>query len=143
MGARVFVDAKILRRHEKTVPKNTIVGYVVESKNLSDFSQVRADESDQAELEAVYFAITKLKDKFSEFIIVTHHESVFSLIKEKRRKSGRRRPILLKILDEIEVRPRIVMELLEKNPAHKALNKYLRDHSEIDPGVRLSNCRSQ
>ena len=136
MGPRVFVDAKILRRHEKTVPKNTIVGYVVESKNLSDFNQVRADETDQAELEAVYFAITRLKDKFSEFTIVTDHESVYSLIKERKRKSGERRPVLLKILDEIEARSGIVMELLEKNPAHKAVNKYLRDHPEIDSGVK-------
>jgi hypothetical protein len=43
MGPRVFVDAKILRRHEKTVPKNTIVSYVVEGENLSGFNRVRAD----------------------------------------------------------------------------------------------------
>ncbi len=132
MGPRVFVDAKILRRHEKTAPKNTIVGYVVEGENLSGFNRVRADETDEAELEAVYFAITRLKGRFSELTIVTDHESVFSLIKGKKRKAGERRPILLKILDEIEVRSGISMELLEKNPAHKALNKHLREHPEID-----------
>lgn len=132
MAPKVFVDAKILRRHEKNTPKNTIVGYVVGGENISGFEQVRADETDEAELEAVAFAIRKLKDMFAQFTIVTDHESVYSVIDGKNRKAGQRRPRILKILDEFDRNPGLRIELHQKNPAHRELNKYLREHPEID-----------
>ncbi len=132
MGPRVFVDAKILRRHEKTVPKDTVVAYTVENQDIVNFCKVRADDPDDAELQAVAFAIRELSDRYPDFRIVTDNESVFSVIDGKNRKAGRKRPVLLEILDELEAKPSIRIELLEKNPAHKALNKYVRDHPEID-----------
>ena len=44
---------------------------------------------------------------------------------------------MLEILDELDAKPSIRIELLEKNPVHKALNKYAREHPEIDSRTKL------
>src|SRR5207237_10579998 len=94
--------------------------------------KVPRDDPDAAELKVVAFDIRELSDRYPDFKVVTDNESVFSVINGKNRKAGRKRPVLLEILDELEAKPSIGIELLEKNPAHKALNKYVRDHPEID-----------
>jgi ribonuclease HI len=105
-----------------------MVAYVIEDTGVSNVNEVHADETDEAELQAVAFAIRELKNKLHEFTIVSDNQSVVIEIEEKKRKSGVKRPILLEILNEIETHPTIKVELLENNPAHRVLNKYLRDH---------------
>ncbi len=65
-GPRVFVDAKITSKHLKDAPKRTIVAYVVEGRDeLKNATDVKADETDDAELHAIAFAIHELKDKLA------------------------------------------------------------------------------
>jgi len=128
-GAKVFVDAKIVGRHDKDAPKRTVVGFVVPGRQ--DFDSARfleADETDDAELHAVYFAIQQLKDKLTEFTIICDHDSVVSMIDRGSPKMVRKRPILSKILGEKEKHPGIEVVVLEKNPAHKFLNKWYAEH---------------
>jgi ribonuclease HI len=127
-GPRVFVDAKILGRHDAALPKKTTVAYVIEGTGVSDVCDVQADETDDAELHAIAFAIRELKNRLHEFTIVSDNQSVVIEIEEKKRKSGEKRPILLQILDELDSHPTIKVELLENNPAHRVLNKHLREH---------------
>src|SRR5207247_9082165 len=96
-----------------------------------NFVYVLSDEAVETAMQEVSFAIDKLIDRFTDFTIVTDNESVFSVIDGKNRKAGRKRPVLLEILDELDAKPSIRIELLEKNPAHKALNKYVREYPEI------------
>ncbi len=131
-GPRIFVDAKILRRYDKTAPKRTFVAYSDENETVSKVNEVHAEDTDDAELHAVAFALGELKNKVQEFTIVSDHRSVIIEIQQKKRKSGVKRPILLQILDELEAHPTIKVELLENNPAHRVLNKYLREHPAIN-----------
>jgi len=126
---RVFVDAKIVGRHEKEAPKRTIVAYVVEGRDeLKNAAEVKADETDDAELHAIAFAIHELKDKLAEFRVICDNESVVSVIITENQKTARKRPILSQLLAEKRDRPAIQVELLENNPAHKFLNKWLAEH---------------
>src|SRR5947208_12724139 len=100
-GPRVFVDAKIVGRHDPEVPKRTIVAYVVEGREeLGNATEVKADETDDAELHAIAFAIHELKDKLTEFRIICDNESVVSVINTENQKSARKRPVLSQLLAE-------------------------------------------
>jgi len=125
---RVFVDAKIVGRHEKEIPKRTIVAYVVEGRDeLKNATEVKADETDDAELHAVAFAIHELKDRLAEFKVICDNESVVSVIVKENQKTARKRPILSQLLAERREKPGIEVELLENNPAHRFLNRWLSD----------------
>ena len=129
-GPRVFVDAKITSKHLKDVPKRTIVAYVVEGRDeLKNATEVKADETDDAELHAIAFAIHELKDKLAEFRVICDNESVVSVIITENQKTARKRPILSQLLAEKRENSGIKVELLENNPAHKFLNKWLSEHS--------------
>src|SRR5205807_8274859 len=83
-GLRVFVDAKVVGRHDKEIPKRTIVAYVVEGRDeLKNVTDVKADETDEAELHAIAFAIHELTDKWAEFRIICDNESVVAVITTK------------------------------------------------------------
>jgi hypothetical protein len=126
---RVFVDAKIVSRHDKDAPKRTVVGFVLQGgQDYENARFLEADETDDAELNAVYFAIQQLKDKLPEFTIICDHDSVVSMIDRGSPKMVRKRPILSKILGEKEKYPGIEVVGLEKNPAHKFLNKWYANH---------------
>jgi hypothetical protein len=128
-GPRVFVDAKIVGRHEKEGPKRTIVAYVVEGRDeLKNATDVNADETDDAELHAIAFAIHELKDKLAEFTVICDNESVVSVIITENQKTARKRPILSRLLAEKEGNSGIQVQLLENNPAHRFLNKWLAEH---------------
>jgi hypothetical protein len=128
-GPRVFVDAKIVGRHDPEVPKRTIVAYVVEGRDeLKNVTEVKADETDDAELHAIAFAIHDLKNKLDEFRVICDNESVVSVITTENQKTARKRPILLQLLAEKRETSGIQVELLENNPAHKFLNTWLADH---------------
>ena len=126
----MFVDAKITSKHLKDAPKRTIVAYVVEGRDeLKNATDVKADETDDAELHAIAFAIHELKDKLAEFRVICDNESVVSVILTENQKTARKRPILSQLLTEKREHPGVQVELLENNPAHKFLNKWLADHT--------------
>lgn len=125
---RVYVDAKIEGRHDPKLPRKTYVAYVVENvPGLQGFGKVDADETDDAELHAIAFAIEQLKGKLEQFTILSDHEPVVSQIILRDRSGGSKRPILLEILNELESNSSIRVELFGNNPAHRVLNKYVAD----------------
>ena len=124
------MDAKITSRHLKDAPKRTIVAYVVEGRDeLKNATDVKADETNDAELHAIAFAIHELKDKLAEFTVICDNESVVSVITTENQKTARKRPILSQLLAEKQENPGVQVEILENNPAHKFLNKWLADHT--------------
>ncbi len=106
------------------------MGHVVEgSDQLRAVQEVEgADETDEAELHAVAFAIRELKGKLGNLEIVCDHESVVSEIRRgvTRPKS---RSILSEIQQEIKANPSIQVELLAKNPVYKLLSQYEAEHN--------------
>ena len=120
---RVFVDAKIVNMHDPFLPKETYVGYVVEGKSKHNVRKVEANESDDAEVLAIMFAIEELKDSLGRFTVVCDHESVVS---EARRDSVKSPSDLLKSLREmLRANPKIRLEALQSNPAHQVLTEYV------------------
>ena len=131
-GPRVYVDARIRDRDKKDVPMTTAVGFVVKGRQELDSARIlEANESDEAELMAVAFAIQQLKDKLGEFTIICDHDSAVSIINRGSEKAARKRPILSKILSEKQAYPGIKFEGLEKNPAHKFLKKWMKEHPNL------------
>ena len=127
---RVYVDARIKDRDKTNVPMTTVVGFVVKGRQELDTATIlEAIQSDEAELNAVHFAIQQLKDKLTEFTIICDHDSVVSIINRGSEKAARRRPILSKILSEKKAYLGIKFEGLEKNPAHTFLKKWLKEHA--------------
>ncbi len=122
---RVFVDAKIMGRHDESLPKRTFVGYKAEDSELQGVDEVVADQTDDAELHAIFFAIQELKTRLERFTIVSDNESVISEIKRPILQAKRPRPLLLKIREELKSRPEIVVQWLGSNPAHRVLNQHL------------------
>ena len=51
--ARVYVDAKIKGMHDEKLPKEAYVGYYVEETGEHNEEPTNADESDDAEIQAV------------------------------------------------------------------------------------------
>lgn len=122
-STRVYVDAKIIGMHDKALPKETYVGYYVEGTNEHDSKPVHADESDDAEIEAVLFAIEKLATKFDRLVVICDHESVVS---EAKRESVKKPTALLeKLRRTLHENPSIDLEGLKANPAHKILTEYV------------------
>lgn len=123
---KVFVDATILGRHDLKAPKNTWVAYVVEgTKDYRDAKSVSVVETDDAEYEAIRFAIQELKDKLPKFTIFCDHESVVYQINKYSNKIRKPKDILKQIQREIKSHGNIEVKLFRKNPAHTFLNKYL------------------
>ncbi len=129
-GPLVYVDARIKDRDKKDVPMTTAVGFIVKDRHEFDNARIlEANESDEAELQAVFFAIQQLKEKLGEFTIICDHDSVVSIINRGSEKAARKRPILSKILSEKQAYPGIKLEGLEKNPAHIFLKKWMKEHA--------------
>jgi hypothetical protein len=68
-----------------------------------------------------------LKGKLERFTVFSDHEPAVSQIILKDRSGGKKRPILLEILNELGANPSIRVRLFGKNPAHRVLNKYIAD----------------
>jgi len=118
---RVFVDAKIIGRHEQ-IPGNSFVAYISEDLRARGFARVNADQTDEAEFEAITFAIKELKGKLAAFTIMCDNESVVSqIVRGLQRPSSR--PILSEILAARKANPGIEVEFFGKNPAHSYLNE--------------------
>ncbi len=105
---RVYVDAKILGRHEPTPGKNSFVAYFSEDARLHGFSSIDADQTDEAELKAIAFAIRELKGNCNAFTIMCDNESVVSQITRALARPSSR-PELSEILAETRANPGIVL----------------------------------
>jgi len=125
---RVYVDAKILNVHDPTLEREAYVGYVVEGSNRHDATRVDAKESDDAEVQAILFAIKELKDQLRRFTIVCDHESVVS---EAKKGVARNPSELMKSLREaLRQNPSIGLEVLKANPAHGLVTEYVNNLKE-------------
>jgi len=122
--AHVHVDAKITGMHDKKLPKEAYVGYYVLETGKHDEEPADADESDDAEIQAVLFAIRELGPKFDKLTIVCDHQSVVS---EANRPTVKGPSALLTSLRAVlqENQSRIELEALESNKAHKTLTEYV------------------
>ena len=139
---RVFVDAKILGRDDPTKPKRTFVAYVVENRPASQgFTEIKeegADETDQAELHAIAFAIRELRQDFSEFTVMSDNQSVVDVIHRSSEGLPKPKGILAEIREQRSRNLSIQVQWYEKNPAHRVLNahvlKYLEgEHNSSNP----------
>jgi ribonuclease HI len=121
---RVYVDAKILNMHDPSLEKEAYVGFVVEGKNMKGGKQVKAEESDDAEVLAIIFAIEELKDKLPRFTVVCDHESVVS---EANRDMVKKPSELMASLRELlrENHDSVTLEVLKANPAHGVVTEYV------------------
>ena len=121
----VHVDAKIVGMHDKNLPKKAFVAYVVIDTNLKGYEVVDATETDDAEIEAIRFAIEKLRSKFDSLTIICDHESVVSEANKKLEVSTNSRlNNLRKLLSEngsVKLKP------LGKNHAHQVLTEFVNE----------------
>ena len=119
----VFVDAKIMGLHEKNLPKIAYVGYLVDELGLHEAKQVVADESDDAEIQAILFAIERLGARFDRITVICDHQSVVS--EAKRESVKRPSPLLQHLRKTLHENPRINLEALVTNKAHKVVTDYV------------------
>lgn len=120
---RVFVDAKIKGMHDKALPKNAYVAYYIEGTGEHCERPVNADESDDAEIQAVLFAIEKLKDRFERMTIVCDHESVVSEANRELVKNPG--PWLTQLRQVLHDSSSVRLTALQSNRAHKTLTEYV------------------
>ena len=128
----VYVDAKIINRHDANAPKKAYVGYVVPNKKgLEQFEPVNSEETHDAEYQAVLFAIMKLKGRLKQFTIFCDNKSVVEEALRESEDSPNTNPYLSKIRKELaDSNPNIRLKWFEKNPAHALLNEYVRQMKE-------------
>ncbi len=124
---KVYVDAKILGRHDPLAPKKAFVAYVVKDEKRKRVKNVYAEETDDAECEAILFAIRRLKTKLKRFTIFCDHHSVVSEATKPSTHKPSRNNLINKIRRELNLNLNIKLKPFEKNPAHTHLNKYLQD----------------
>ncbi|MDE1852383.1 MAG: hypothetical protein KGI38_01415 [Thaumarchaeota archaeon] len=122
-AVRVYVDAKILNMHDQSLPREAYVGYVVEGGKRRNVKKVDATESDDAEVEAILFAVEDLRDPLGRLTVVCDHESVVSEAKKDALKnpSGPMR----KLRAVLRANPSIRLEVLQANPAHGVVTEYV------------------
>ncbi len=121
---QVYVDAKILGRNEPTPGKTSFVAFTSEDAKVQGFSSIEADQTDEAEMKAIAFAIKSLKNLFSAFTIMCDNESVVSQIHAGIVRPSSR-PVLSEILAERKANPGVQVDFFGKNPAHSYLNQEL------------------
>ncbi len=121
---RVYVDAKILNMHDPTLKREVYVGYIVEGTYESDVRMENAEETDDAEVLAVLFAIERLKDRYGRLTIVCDHESVVS---EANKEEEIKNPseLLQRLRRTLDETPSVRLEALKTNPAHKVVTEYV------------------
>ncbi len=121
---RVYVDAKILNRHDEFLPHSAYVGYLVEGTGEHEAGPGDATESDDAEVMAILFAIERLKGRLGRFTVVCDHESVVS---EANRDAVKNPSEPMKLLRSVlrASRGRIALEVLKANPAHGVVTEYV------------------
>ena len=122
-GATVYVDAKILNMHDPTLPHPAFVGYKVRGGKQA-VKQVRAEESDDAEVQAILFAIDSLLRELGKMTIVCDHQSV---VTEANRDRVKRPSPAMALLRETlrKNQSRIRLRMLQANPAHGVVTEYV------------------
>jgi ribonuclease HI len=121
-SARVYVDAKILNIHDPTLQREAYVGYVVEGSGKHNVKEVEATESDDAEVDAILFAIDDLKD-LGQLTVICDHESVVSeALRDEVKKPSERMERLRQVLRE---NSSVRLEVLRANPAHGIVTEYV------------------
>ncbi len=130
----VYVDAKITGMHDKQLPKNAFVAYVVQGREdeLSGVRAVQASKTDEAEEQAILFAIAELKGRLRSFTIIWNHESAVVKVnwKGNDRRKGKKDKVLPDIWKELDqASSQIEVQALKSNPAHGFLNRRLKEES--------------
>jgi len=120
---RVFVDAKILNVHDRTLQREGFVAYVVEGGELGNATPVEETESDDAEVRAILFAISELEDRLRRFTIVCDHESVVS--EANRRDAKKPTKLMAELRSVLKKNRGIRLVALPTNPAHGFLTEYV------------------
>ncbi len=131
----VYVDAKILGRHDPKAVGDAFVAYVVNNmKECQKVIEVDAEETDDAEYKAILLAIDELNDERKQFTIFCDHQSVVSeAMRNDFRETPKINPLLLEIRGKLATHSNIKLQYLERNPAHTLLNKHLQDKKkELD-----------
>jgi ribonuclease HI len=120
--------------HDPLLPKRTLVAFVVEeSAKLQGVGEVvDASETDDAELAAILFAMRALKGKLKRYTIICDHESVVSETKKKKAaEMPDTNPRLREVWAELKANRSIKVEFFGSNPAHRLLNRYLREEKDV------------
>ncbi|MDG6918160.1 MAG: hypothetical protein JRN62_01775 [Nitrososphaerota archaeon] len=123
---KVYVDAKILNMHDPSLRREAYVGYVVEGSGRKNVKRVEAQESDDAEVLAVLFAIEELRaerESIRGFTVVCDHESVVSEARRDRVKNPS--ALLQRLRETLRAHPRVRLEALQSNPAHQVVTEYV------------------
>ena len=119
---RVYVDAKILNMHDPSLPKEAYVGYVVDGSGRKNVKRVEAQETDDAEVLAILFAIEEL-GLLGRFTVVCDHESVVSEARRDRAKNPSE--LLRRLRETLRSHPKVRLEALQSNPAHQVVTEYV------------------
>src|SRR3989304_395288 len=128
---KVYVDATISNMQDLNLPKEAFVAYVVEGSKLRGVQKVEASETDDAELQAILFAMDELNGKLKRFIIFCDHESVVSQVKLEQGNYKLKNQFLNDVRSRLRANPSIKVDLFNKNPAHRYLKKHLIKKCEI------------
>jgi glutamate formiminotransferase len=120
----VYVDAKILNVHDPSLMREAYVGYIAEGSGRHNVKKVEATESDDAEVEAILFAMDELKE-MGRFTVVCDHESVVSeALRDEVKRPSELMERLRKVLRENES---VKLEVLKSNPAHGVVTEYVNE----------------
>lgn len=129
---QVYVDAKIMGMHDKSLKKRAYVGYFAPESNAQKAKPVEAEETDDAEIEAILFAIDELGNGLNPITIICDHQSVVSEATRPNVKKPSRS--LSKLRSVLEAKkPVVELEALQSNLAHKILTEYV--NREVHPGT--------
>ncbi len=109
--------------HDRTLPHEAYVGYLVEGRGRHNVKRVNAEESDDAEVLAILFAIEELKGTLSRFTIICDHESVVSEAKRDLVKNPSQ--LMEKLRGTLRENPSVRLEVLQANPAHGIITEYV------------------
>jgi hypothetical protein len=126
----VYVDAKILNMHDRSLPHEAFVGYFVEGEGRTGARQVAASvnyedelESDDAEVLAILFAIEELGEDARPLQVVCDHASVVS--EATRKEAKRPSPLMERLRAVLNEKPWIRLKALPANPAHGVVTEYV------------------
>ncbi len=134
---RVYVDAKIVGRHLQDAEHQTFTAFIADGHpDLSGFEEVKAEETDRAEEEAMLYAIHELTRRphdMKRFVVICDHESAVLKANWKgvQRKS-RGDKTLEELWKERDANPGIEIESLRANPAHRFLNQKLKELADLE-----------
>jgi ribonuclease HI len=119
---QVFVDATMSNSQDPASPHEFFIAYFVEGReDLQGIKQVSARQIDEAELEAIRYAIEELADEPGEFEIFSDHESVvFGINKDLEVESK-----LEQVRSQLRTHKNIKVSLFRTNPADRYLREQL------------------